>query len=462
MARRKNSAEMLDILRRITNERNKAPKSSVNPVAGRLAEAPPKPPAGDAVSPLAAARRGLMSILSGGAHREERSSGVGRRWTGAEAPASAVRSAMAPEVSVEAMGARAGSALGSASRGPDAPGLRDRGIFGRGTDRGEGLGMSFEMPAGIGLGEPLSEAPAGSLGSRRIPLEAPKGTAADAHPPVGVRSESSGTDAGKALALGGPSEAIKDPGTRGAAGPGASGVLGKAYGSQPMKPLLGGSGDREESILRRAVRVLVGEEIAGGLGKRVEVRLVTISLYIAVALGAMLIMAFLMNGIPTEDRTREIAGTEETNRSAEIMEKLEIVPPGSGMPPALRNVDGTPSPSTPDGGSPEDAAADTFRIQKGDGRVADNGCYVQIQAKSSDEEAQTIIEHLKTLGYKGVWLKPNGEKALDIRIGPYASRVEAAKEVLRFKSLIKKNPPKKLRRDWSDAFPIENHLNPRS
>ena len=36
MARRKNSAEMLDILRRITNERNKAPKSSANPVVGRL------------------------------------------------------------------------------------------------------------------------------------------------------------------------------------------------------------------------------------------------------------------------------------------------------------------------------------------------------------------------------------------------------------------------------------------
>ena len=190
---------------------------------------------------------------------------------------------------------------------------------------------------------------------------------------------------------------------------------------------------------------LRGRAILAGLRKGFQVRMVTLGLYAVVAIGAMLLMAFILNPHDPGSRKNELPpdGPEADPVDLSALRNLEITPAGPGVPPPVRNVEQkAPAPQAPE-------AADTGAVTTEGGVRIDSskkgqkGWYVQVRAFLNDKECELIIEHLKLLGYKSLWKQPNGKGFYWLLLGPYPTKKDADAEILSYKDLMAKNPLKK-------------------
>jgi hypothetical protein len=244
------------------------------------------------------------------------------------------------------------------------------------------------------------------------------------------------------------------------------------------RPLFGFSRDEGglRGILARAAQKLVGEAISGGLRQRVEIRLVTLGLYAAVAVLAMLVVALILNS-PGRDRNRENQLIDDMETSAPGPPlPLEIVPPGRSALPDVKNIVIEPAAQakgangkSEQGGGPREGAAAPPETRSPAGELAQEkvwtgqrgppGWYVQVQGTVSPEHAELIIEHLKNLGFRSIWKRPQvqvqGSPTVEtylIRLCPYPTKEAAEAEKAKFQQLIKQNPLKRPKLRFWDPY----------
>jgi hypothetical protein len=511
LARRKNSAEMLDVLRRMhQDERAKRAREAQKP---ELPPAAPPPSAerfqrgdeterGDhfespsriplepeVVAAPEAARPSFLAVLRGG-----RSGAAAGARTTPEAPLPIeartagllpVGNGGAPRFKPEDL------PVGASGDGVDAGGADAGGADAGGVDVGGAAGVHPEgsAPESRKGREAAAEVSVrrrrrkrGRSMSEKSRLEAREEAP---EPPEAVLSASSGAapsvgTLAQATLVAGAAEPVLEPFRMAAAAgepaPSAQSAIPEAAASPPAggssapeparRPLFAASGETAglRPILARALRGLSG----GGLKKRVEVRLVTIALYAAVALLAMLVVAFFMNDRDRErqrENERVVNQTIEQGKEGEEPAKaaplIENVPVPRGIAPEVRNVveaeagpPGAPGPEvkpappgaagTTSSGSGRDPADGVWIGDRGP-----DGWYIQIQSMVSAEHSKLIIDHLKKIGYTSIWQRPNKVDHFIIRLGPYPSKPSAETEMERFKRLMKEQPLSKPRLKWT-------------
>ncbi len=489
-ARRKNSAEMLDILRRMSRDErargsHQAQKS--NPPADPLKETggrPPAPKVTVAAMRIEARRSGDAPLFEPGRLKEKE---------GEAAPARPITSQIRRAFLSVLSG---GKGSGPASR-KDAHLLPPFGVpeghSGKTTDGEE----TEERLATAGGEEPLSLSPPprarALLAGAALPsvlsaaAQLPGGAPVSAHaelaphppartpfsPPEGGVKEWPGTALpaadldvfsvrGTSLPappadrkepevpapeVPAPPPAAEPPESRGEDTPLPEATAARA----PRKPLFGPDGSTQKLFAVLASR-LWGEEISGGLKKRVEIRVVTIGLYVVVALGAMLLMAFILNPRDSGDRDKllPMESQESEEGDASALQKLETIGSGPRIPPAVRNAEEKPEgPSAAASGGTE--AAGKIRVITGN---KGKGWFMQVRAFLTDREAKQVIEHLESIGYRSVWQRPDHRDAnfYSLLVGPFATEKEADAEVPRYKDLMTKNPLRKPRLKFTEPY----------
>ncbi len=226
---------------------------------------------------------------------------------------------------------------------------------------------------------------------------------------------------------------------------------------KPVEKPLFGSPAQEVGILTRVARRLWGAEISGSLRKRVEIPVLTISLYVVVALGAMLVMSLFLNQGDQVDRERlKILGGEEEFSSEQDQEaflsSIDILEPNQEAPPPIRNEESPPAQIEPaeDGKSTIPPGGDGV-VHTGESNQ--EGFYVQIQAFVLPGEVPDIVEHLKAIGYRSIWVRPKRDNFFDLLLGPYPDYDLAKEESGNFVNLMKDNPLRGIRgAKWNNPF----------
>ena len=518
MARRKNSAEMLDVMMRMKSEEKLrgekeraeaaalhskvAPTRAVPPMTASSGQrrpvenqttSPPQPQASSSYWRLATPNRlSPRSVLNEGPNTSVDVSRTG----GAEGNpmAEVARSVRAEVVSIlssvgaspvaapdrgqagDRLGPEALQALswegrppGSSPRGPSPRSGSGDSRGGLETSRGSTV---VDGPATRG---PLSADGAGSLGggparyesgdrheehlevaeasSSSVPAET---VPAETVPPMTVAAEVAGTGVSSVAASG--------------VSPSRRRLFGTSFGSTSLGN--GGGWGRFVEYIHRVVKVCVGDEISGGLSKRVEVRVITLALYGVVALGAMLGVAVMIDrgSKDNEKQVQDVLGQDGAVFGSAASAggvgtpptELTETPVASGIPAELRNVavEGPPPepPQQPAGERPVREAKEAAPAVEGlwDGSRAPRGHYVQIQSGVAAEHVDAMIAHLRAVGFTRIWKRsrPFSTGGFSLLLGPYPTRAEADKVIPVFYRTLKEKPLRHPRVRWADLFSI--------
>ncbi len=496
MARRKNSAEMLDVLRRITQEDK----------ARRLKQlqktSPPLQPAAE-----------IFRVFS------KKADSPGEQQRAAEQPG-AGEGPVDPMAMAAASTQSASPSISPAPGGPLSPGGSARSLFAGPPLRTEGqaeppnrLRRSFlSVLAGGRTRVPvLAEAPAMAASLVKAAPETAQETAspeaATVHaaggdaPELEARLSGEGPDSFARTPVESPavsaarfsnsdSKPARAAGTgsfaRGGAGEEGAGGAGLGAGAEPERgdeaghiQARSGGGPQEGSgfafprkplfsvpadegglrgLWSRFTNVLVGEGLVRGVKETLESRIGSIALYVAVALAALLVVILYTNNPGDENPEAEkllqsLAPGPDSAAAPQPPIELELVPAGQNVPPEVRNIERSGSDSAPkatqqaQGTGPSADPSQKAGVWKGE--TGPRGHYIQVQSAVLTEHTEAIVSYLGELGYRSIWLRPmrkivvDGGKAIEtfiIRLGPFESSKVAEDEKKNYLQLTKEKP----------------------
>jgi hypothetical protein len=278
----------------------------------------------------------------------------------------------------------------------------------------------------------------------------------------------------------------------------ASESTGEAHAAQTTEAQASLSGQADPAAqgkLRRAVELVVGDEIAKVFRKPLEVRVSTLLvsaavLVVVVALGvrykqsltsesnrpepsgpsasgaldpgsqllptaADFAADFADDDLAADDRAKGVGtadvSADETAMSAQnALAELEFVSPKPGLLAEVRNVQ-----SRGDGADEVDSTQVAEVAHRGEPPPAGGGNYfVQVRAFIGDDEFRSMADYMHSLGFDGVYRGPMDGRPgrYYLFLGPYRDSAEAVLAQQQFETRNQQDPYKKSPRIFQDSF----------